>query len=143
ESWRETGLGAWRSPLAWSFLRVYPACTPIQHRADPARRWWRSPQGCMKVTINREALLAACRLAGRLLPEHPLSPVEEHFLLRTGEGAGSLRAAGPEAFLRLPLPLQIERPGEALLPARSAVAVLRAATADELSLEASAGSLLL
>jgi DNA polymerase III sliding clamp (beta) subunit (PCNA family) len=82
----------------------------------------------VKATINREALLAACRLAGRLLPERPICPTEEHFLLRAGED--SLRATGADASLRLPLTLKVEQSGEALLPARAAVAILRATTAD-------------
>jgi DNA polymerase-3 subunit beta len=97
----------------------------------------------VKLTIKRDALLAACRLAARLLPEHPLSPAEEHFLLPAGAAACSLRAAGPQACLSLPLAAQVARPGEALLPAGAAVAILRASTADELSLEAGAGSVLL
>jgi DNA polymerase-3 subunit beta len=98
----------------------------------------------VQVTIGRDALLAACRLAGRLLPLHPLSPAQEHFLLRAGTAsAGSLHAAGPETSLRIPLALHAEQPGEALLPACATVAVLRAAAADEVHLESSDRSLLL
>jgi hypothetical protein len=41
----------------------------------------------VNLTTKREALLAACRLAGRLLSEHPFSLAEQHFLLRAGTPA--------------------------------------------------------
>jgi hypothetical protein len=66
----------------------------------------------VKLTLKRDALLAACRLAARLLPEHPISPAEQHFLLRAGPSTSSLRAAGPEACLTLPLAAQVTQPGE-------------------------------
>ena len=56
---------------------AYSTCTPFQERADP------SPAGCwtastarqpVKATINREALLAACRLAGACFPNAPSDP---------------------------------------------------------------------
>jgi DNA polymerase-3 subunit beta len=97
----------------------------------------------MKLSVNREALLAACRLAGRLLSEHPISPAEEHFLLRAGPGICSLHAAGPEATLRLPIAARVDQAGQTLLPARLALAVLRAAAVEEVSLEAGAGSVVL
>jgi DNA polymerase-3 subunit beta len=97
----------------------------------------------VNLTLKREALLTACRLAARLLPEHPISPAEQHFLLRAGATTSSLRSAGPQASLSQPLVAQVEQPGEVLLPARAAVAILRATTADEVTLEGSGAAVVL
>jgi hypothetical protein len=56
-----------------------------------------------------------------VLPEHPICPAEEYFLLRVGSTC-SLYAAGPEVSLHLPLAARPSEPGMALLPARAAVA---------------------
>src|SRR5438034_940600 len=101
----------------------------------------------MNLTIDREALLAACRLAARLLPERAVRPADAHLLLRAAHAdAGppcTPHAAGAEASLRLPLAAQAERPGEALLPTRAALAVLRASSTREVTVEAGGDGLVL
>src|SRR4051794_33575582 len=97
----------------------------------------------MNMTIDREALLSACRLAARLPPERAVRPAEAHLLLRARQGCCALHAAGPEASLSLPIAAQVGRPGEALLPARAALAVPRSSSAGAVAVEYAGDSLVL
>ena len=93
----------------------------------------------MKVLVERGLLLEGCRLAGRLLPARTTDPARAHLLLQAGEGTCTLHAAGAEMGLRLGLPADVEQPGQALLPAKQALAILREADAEVLLLETAPG----
>src|SRR5690242_15597353 len=93
----------------------------------------------MKIRVRREAFLKDCRLAERVLPERVVDPAMGCLLLRAEEDTCTLQAVGPEAALLLRVLAVREEPGEALLPAGQALAILREAAAEELSLEADAG----
>src|SRR4051812_49407255 len=97
----------------------------------------------MKLTIGREPLLQACRLAARVLPPRGIGLTAMHFLLRAGPESCTLHAAGPDASFLQELQAQAEEPGQTLLPALAVLAILRQATADTLRVEASSGQLLL
>jgi DNA polymerase-3 subunit beta len=93
----------------------------------------------MKIRVGREAFLKGCRLAERVLPERMVDPATGCLLVRAEDGTCTLRAAGPEAALLLRVPVVMEEPGEALLPAGETLAILREAAAEELALESAAG----
>jgi hypothetical protein len=81
----------------------------------------------MKFSTNREALLAACRLAGRLLPEHPINPAEEHFLLRAAAVEEVyLEANAGSVVLRWPgTRYKLESPSPANFPPFNAASAAR------------------
>ena len=98
----------------------------------------------MNLTVNREALLSACRLAARLLPERAVRPNEAYLLLRAADDVCELHAAtGHDASLRLPLTARVSAAGEALLAARDGLAVLRSSPAEEVAVEFSGDALVL
>jgi DNA polymerase-3 subunit beta len=93
----------------------------------------------MRVLVERGLLLEGCRLAGRLLPARTTDPARAHLLLQAGGDVCTLHAAGIEMGLRLGLPADVEQPGQVLLPARQALAILREADAEVLLLETAPG----
>src|SRR4051812_9533203 len=95
----------------------------------------------MMILLEREALLAGCRLAERLLPARTTDPTRAHALLRAEAAGLQLHAAGPEAALRLDLSAEVERTGDVLLPVRQALAILRQSDAEVLRLESAPGRL--
>jgi DNA polymerase-3 subunit beta len=97
----------------------------------------------MKVAICRADLLEGCRLADRVLPERPVGPVAGHILLSADENGCTLHAADHDLTLRQDLTASVGSPGQALLPARTALNILREADAEELTLEARPGRLVI
>jgi DNA polymerase-3 subunit beta len=94
----------------------------------------------VRLAVSREALLGACRLALRLLPERAVA-ASAHVLLRAGGAGCALHASGHESALSQALQAKVETPGETLVPARAAEAVLREARAEEVTLESSGDGL--
>jgi DNA polymerase III subunit beta len=90
----------------------------------------------VKLTISCEPLLEACRAAERLLPERPIDVPSGHLLLRACDGGCSLLATDHDAALCQELPATVEATGEALVPARTLLAVLREVRTGEVTLEA-------
>ena len=93
----------------------------------------------MRLLVERNLLLEGCRLAGRLLPARTTDPARAHLLLQAGDAVCTLHAAGFDTGLRLGLPAEVEQPGQVLLPARQALAILREAEAEVLLLETAPG----
>src|SRR5438094_300250 len=95
----------------------------------------------MMILIERGPLLEGCRLAERLLPCRTTDLARSHLLLRAAERSCTLQAEGAEAAVCLGLPAEVEEPGEVLLPARQALAILRRSDAEVLRLETIPGRL--
>jgi DNA polymerase-3 subunit beta len=93
----------------------------------------------MKIRVRREPLLKGCRLADRVFPERAVEPGASRLLLQAREDVCALYAVGSEVALRLEIPAVVAEAGEALLPARQALAVVRETAAEELTLESAHG----
>jgi DNA polymerase-3 subunit beta len=92
----------------------------------------------MKAICPREALLGACQLASVAVPSRDVKPVLRNLKMIAGKEGCTLLATDLELGVRLTVrSVKVERAGEALLPASRLVAILREATDDELTLEAS------
>jgi DNA polymerase-3 subunit beta len=89
----------------------------------------------VKISTSREALLAQLQTATRVASTHTavqaLSGVQV-----AADGSGvELRATDLDVGLRVPLAAQVDRPGDAVLPARLLLDVVRALPADAVALE--------
>src|SRR5207237_193244 len=93
----------------------------------------------VKIRVQRGPFLKGCRLVDRALPERLVEPAAGRLLLQAREGACTLQVVGNQVGLRLDVPAVVEEAGEALLPARQALAVVREVTAEEFSLESAPG----
>jgi DNA polymerase III subunit beta len=93
----------------------------------------------MMMLVERDVLLKGCRLAGRVLPERATAPGSAHLLLQAAGAGCTLHATGSGVAVRLGLPADVEQPGQVLLPARQALAILREADAEVLRLETAPG----
>src|SRR5947209_4859509 len=89
----------------------------------------------MAILVERATLLRGCRLAERVLPARTAAADSAHLLVQADGARCTLHAVGGGVALHLPLPAEVERPGQALLPARQTLAILRAADAEVLRLE--------
>ena len=89
----------------------------------------------MKISIARDSLLSQLQSVARVASTHSavqaLSGVQ---MTATGEAA-ELRATDLEVGLRVPVQAEVERPGEAVLPARLTLEVVRALRGERVSLE--------
>ena len=94
----------------------------------------------MKITCNRHNLLAACQLASAAVSPRDVKPVLRNIKAVAGNDGCTLTATDLELGVRLNVPdVQIEEPGEALLPANKVIAILREAGDEELTIEADPG----
>src|SRR5436309_2653051 len=95
----------------------------------------------MKALCKRESLLAACQLTSAAIPTKDLKPILKNLKAVAGDGRCTLIATDMEVGIRLDVQgLQIEEPGEAILPAAKLIAILREARDQELALEADASA---
>src|SRR3954451_19510727 len=90
----------------------------------------------MKIRVRRDPFLGGCRLAERVLPDRTSEPFLTHFFIRAWGSAYELHATDTVVGLRLEGEAAVEQLGEALLPARQVLGILREVTADELTLDA-------
>src|SRR5688572_12525446 len=97
------------------------------------------PGSTMRILVERDLFLESCRLAERVLPARTTDVSRAHLLVQAGGDTCTLHATGAGIALRLGVPAEVEQPGQALLPARQAVAILREAEADVLLLESMPG----
>jgi DNA polymerase-3 subunit beta len=95
----------------------------------------------MKIRVQRAPFLRGCQLAGRALPGRAADAALASLLLHARGDTCALHALGADVGLRLEVPCVVEEAGEALLPARSALAVVREAAEGELTLESAPGRL--
>src|SRR5215510_6144440 len=86
----------------------------------------------MRILVERGLFLEGCRLAERVLPARTTDVSRAHVLVQAGGDTCTLHAAGAGIALRLGVPAEVEQPGQALLPARQTLAILREAEADVL-----------
>jgi DNA polymerase-3 subunit beta len=93
----------------------------------------------MRIRVRREDFLQGCRLADRALPGRLLEPALGRLRLEASPGGCTLHVISTDVALRLDVPAVVEEPGDASLPARHALAVLREAAQDELALESAPG----
>src|SRR6266481_5594753 len=95
--------------------------------------------GSMKVRCHREGLLSAVQLASAAVPSRDLKPVLKNIKIVADGDRCTLLATDLELGLRLEVRgLNVEEPGEALLPANRMLAILRESTDEEMSVEADA-----
>jgi DNA polymerase-3 subunit beta len=93
----------------------------------------------MKAICRREGLLAACQLASIAIPARDVKPILRNFKAVAGDGRCTLMATDLELGVRLDVQsLEIEEPGEAILPAARLIAILREARDEKLLIEADA-----
>lgn len=91
----------------------------------------------MKALCPREALLAACQLASVAVPSRDVKPILRNLKMIADKDGVTLLATDLELGVRLAVrSVKVERAGEALLPASRLVSILREATDDELTIEA-------
>ncbi len=93
----------------------------------------------MKIQVQRDRFLKGCQLAARVFPERVVDPSFRSLLLQAQEDTCTVYAVGADAALRLEVPAVIGEAGEAMIPARHALAVAREAIAEELTLESGQG----
>ena len=90
----------------------------------------------MKAICNREGLLAACQLASVAVPSRDIKPILKNLKAVADDGKCTLMATDLELGIRLEVRgLQVDEPGEAILPAARLLAILREAQDDELTIE--------
>src|SRR4051794_5467597 len=91
----------------------------------------------MKALCHREGLLSACQLASAAIPAKDVKPILKNLKAVASDDRCTLMATDLEVGVRLEVAgLEVEEPGEAILPASKLVAILREARDDKLSIEA-------
>src|SRR6516162_5618383 len=95
----------------------------------------------MKALCKRESLLAACQLTSAAIPSKDLKPILKNLKAVAGDDRCTLIATDLEVGIRLDVQgLQIEEPGEAILPAKKLIDILREARDPDLTIEADANA---
>src|SRR5262249_10438119 len=97
----------------------------------------------MRMVCHREGLLSACQLASVAVAARDVKPILRNFKAIVENDRCTLMATDLELGIRLEVrSLRAEEPGEAILPAARMTAILREATDEELSVEATPDSCL-
>src|SRR5215208_614634 len=89
----------------------------------------------MKISVAREALHAQLQSVARVASTHSAVQALSGVQLKADGETTELRATDLEVGLRMPVEAEVERPGEAVLPARLTLEVVRALRGDRVSLE--------
>src|ERR1700733_10477788 len=89
----------------------------------------------MKLTLPTSELLTQLQTVTRVASTRSAVQALSGVMLSAGDSGAELLATDPEVGLRVPLSADMTRPGQALLPARLLLDVVRALPAEELSLE--------
>src|SRR5437660_1791296 len=93
----------------------------------------------MKLVCHREGLLAACQLASAAVAVRDVKPVLRNLKAIVQGDRCTLMATDLELGTRLEVRgIKVDEPGEALLPSNRLISILREATDEEMTLEASA-----
>ncbi len=91
----------------------------------------------MKVRCHREGLLAAVQLVSAAVPSRDIKPILRNLKAIADGDRCTLLATDLELGIRLEVRgIQVEEPGEAILPAARTQAILREGTDEELTVEA-------
>src|SRR6516225_857015 len=92
----------------------------------------------MKAVCNREGFLSACQLAAVAVASRDVKPILKNLKAIVEPDRCTLMATDLELGIRLEVRgVQIEEPGEAILPAARLTAILRESPDEEVHLEAS------
>jgi DNA polymerase-3 subunit beta len=92
----------------------------------------------MKSICHREGLLAGCQLASAAVASRDVKPVLRNLKAVVADDRCTLMATDLELGIRLDVRgIKVEEPGEALLPTNRFIAILREATDEEMTIEAS------
>lgn len=91
----------------------------------------------MKIVCHREGLLSACQLASAAVIARDVKPVLKNVKAVVDTDRCTLMATDLELGIRLEVRgIQVEEPGEALLPTARLVSILRESTDEEMTIEA-------
>ena len=91
----------------------------------------------MKAHCHREGLLSAFQLASVAIPARDVKPILRNIKAIAQSDGCTLMATDLELGIRLEVRgIQVEEPGEALLPAGRTLAILRESTDEQLAIEA-------
>ena len=92
----------------------------------------------MKMVSHREGLLSACQLASTAVAAKEVKPVLRNLKAVVEDERCTLMATDLELGIRLEVRgIKVEEPGDALLPAGRLISILREATDEELTIQAS------
>lgn len=92
----------------------------------------------MKIVCHREGLLGACQLASVAVAARDLKPVLRNIKAIAQEDRCTLMATDMELGIRIEVRgIQVQEPGETLLPTTRVIPILRESTDEELTVEAS------
>ena len=92
----------------------------------------------MKIICHREGLLSACQLVSVAVAARNVNPVLQNFKVMAEGDRCTLMATDTEVGIRMEVrSVNVEEPGEALVPASRVLSILREATDDELTIDAS------
>ena len=95
----------------------------------------------MKALCHREGFLSACQLASAAVQTRDIKPILKNFKAVAKEDRCSLIATDLEIGIRLEVRgLEVQEPGEAILPAGRLLAVLRESQDERLAIEADTNS---
>ena len=89
----------------------------------------------MRVELSRDALLSQLQAVARVASTHSAVQALSGVQVRASDGGLELRATDLEVGIRVPVEAEVDRPGEAVLPARLLLEVVRALPAAQVSLE--------
>jgi DNA polymerase III subunit beta len=89
----------------------------------------------VKISIVRESLLSHLQSVARVASTHSAVQALSGVQIRVAGDITELRATDLEVGLRVPVEAEVDRPGEAVLPARLTLEVVRALAGDRVSLE--------
>jgi DNA polymerase-3 subunit beta len=91
----------------------------------------------MKMVCHREGLLSACQLASVAVASRDVKPILKNIKAVVQPERCTLMATDMELGIRLEVrSIQVNEPGEAILPASRLLAILRESTDEELTVEA-------
>jgi DNA polymerase-3 subunit beta len=91
----------------------------------------------MRAHFQREGLLAGCQLVSAALATRDVKPILQNFKAIAGDDRCTLMATDLEVGIRLDVcGLEVEEPGEAILPAARLQEILREARDEKLTIEA-------
>ena len=89
----------------------------------------------MKLSLTRDSLLAQLQAVARVASTHSAVQALSGVHIQVTDTGAELRATDLEVGLRVPVEADVERPGEALLPARLMLDVVRSLPDPRLTLE--------
>lgn len=88
----------------------------------------------MHICVSRDTLLAACQLAGNVVPKHYFRPALTCVRIDAGNGI-ILTASDTQIGLRQELEGEVIRPGSALLPVVQTLQILKVSPAEQTEIE--------